>query len=74
MSVILTLRAAGDPKALEQYVSDNAEKMQGVLEAANTPATLRDLGWSGRGMTRPPPDVPELCGLQKIVRWPLVSA
>jgi hypothetical protein len=34
MSVILTLQAAGDPKALEQYVADNAEKMQGVLEAA----------------------------------------
>ena len=34
MSVILTLQAAGDPKALEQYASENAEKMQGVLEAA----------------------------------------
>jgi hypothetical protein len=34
MSVIMTLQAAGDPKALEQYVSDNAEKMQNVLEAA----------------------------------------
>jgi len=36
MSVIMTLVAAGDPKALEQFVSDNMEKekMQGVLEAA----------------------------------------
>jgi hypothetical protein len=34
MSVILTLQASGDPKALEQYVSDNTEKMQGILEAA----------------------------------------
>jgi hypothetical protein len=34
MSVILTLQVAGDPKAVEQFASDNPEKMQGVLEAA----------------------------------------
>jgi len=34
MSVIMTLKAAGDPKALEQYALDNVEKMKGVLEAA----------------------------------------
>jgi hypothetical protein len=34
MSVIMTLQAAGDPKALEQYFSDNAAKAQAVLEAA----------------------------------------
>ena len=34
MSVIMTLQAAGDPKALQQFVSDNTEKMQSVLEAA----------------------------------------
>jgi len=25
-------------------------------------------------VTRPPPDDPKVCGLQKIVRWPLASA
>jgi galactokinase/mevalonate kinase-like predicted kinase len=34
MSVIMTLVAAGDPKALEQYVSDNPQKVQGIIEAA----------------------------------------
>jgi hypothetical protein len=34
MSVIMTLQVAGDPKALEQFVSDNTEKAQGILEAA----------------------------------------
>jgi hypothetical protein len=34
MSVIMTLQAAGDPKGLEQYFSDNTEKAQAVLEAA----------------------------------------
>ena len=34
MSVIMTLQADGDPKALEQFVSDNTEKMRSILEAA----------------------------------------
>ena len=34
MSVIMTLQAAGDPKALEQLVSDNTKKMRSILEAA----------------------------------------
>lgn len=34
MSVIMTLEAAGDPKALEKYAADNTEKMKAVLEAA----------------------------------------
>ncbi len=34
MSVIMTLVTAGDQKALEQFVSDNTEKTQGILEAA----------------------------------------
>jgi hypothetical protein len=34
MSVIMTFQVAGDPKALEQFVSDNMEKAQGILEAA----------------------------------------
>lgn len=34
MSVIMTLEAAGDPKAMEQYAADNPEKMRAVLEAA----------------------------------------
>ena len=34
MSVIMTLVAAGDPKALEQYASDNPQRWQGILEAA----------------------------------------
>jgi len=34
MSVIMTLQAAGDPKGLEQFVSDNPEQAQRVLEAA----------------------------------------
>ncbi|MFD5422082.1 hypothetical protein ACFWJT_29175 [Streptomyces sp. NPDC127069] len=34
MSVILTLEAVGDPKALEQYARNNNEKFQGVLETA----------------------------------------
>ncbi len=34
MSVIMTLQAAGDPKALEQFVSENTEKMRSILEAA----------------------------------------
>ncbi|MFI8828720.1 hypothetical protein [Streptomyces sp. NPDC053431] len=34
MSVIMTLEVAGDPKALEEYAQDNAEKMRDVLEAA----------------------------------------
>ena len=34
MSVIMTLQVTGDPKALEQFASDNTEKMQGVLDAA----------------------------------------
>lgn len=34
MSVIMTLQAVGDPKALEQFESENAEKAQQILEAA----------------------------------------
>jgi hypothetical protein len=34
MSVIMTLQAAGDPKALEQFYSDNTEKGQAILEVA----------------------------------------
>ena len=34
MSVIMALQVTGDPKALEQFASDNTEKAQSVLEAA----------------------------------------
>ncbi|SEM63938.1 hypothetical protein [Streptacidiphilus jiangxiensis] len=34
MSVIMTLEAAGDAKALEQYASANKEKMKAIVEAA----------------------------------------
>ena len=34
MSVIMTLQVAGDPKALEQFASDNTEKARSILEAA----------------------------------------
>jgi len=34
MSVIMTLQVVGDPKAIEQFGSDNTEKAQGILEAA----------------------------------------
>jgi len=34
MSVIMTLQVVGDPKAIEQFASDNTEKAQGILEAA----------------------------------------
>jgi hypothetical protein len=34
MSVIMTFKVAGDPKALEKYASDNMEKMQRVLGEA----------------------------------------
>jgi heme-degrading monooxygenase HmoA len=34
MSVIMTLQAVGDPKALEKFFSDNTEKAHDVLEAA----------------------------------------
>ena len=34
MSVIMTLQTAGDPKALERFVSDNTKMMQETLEAA----------------------------------------
>jgi quinol monooxygenase YgiN len=34
MSVIMTLEITGDPKRLEQFASENKEKMQAVLEAA----------------------------------------
>jgi hypothetical protein len=30
----MTVQAVGDPKALEQFAADNAEKMRSVLEAA----------------------------------------
>jgi heme-degrading monooxygenase HmoA len=34
MSVIITLQAAGDPKALERFASGNAKTMQETMEAA----------------------------------------
>ena len=34
MSVIMTLNVTGDPKKIEQFASENKEKMQAVLEAA----------------------------------------
>jgi hypothetical protein len=34
MSVIMTLDVTGDSKKLEQFASENKEKMQAVLEAA----------------------------------------
>ena len=34
MSVIMTFQVVGDPKALEQFTSDNTKKAQDVLEAA----------------------------------------
>ena len=34
MSVIMTLQVVGDPKALEQFASDNTKKAQGIREAA----------------------------------------
>jgi quinol monooxygenase YgiN len=34
MSVIMTLNVTGDPKKMEQFASQNREKMQAVLEAA----------------------------------------
>src|ERR1700722_16766493 len=34
MSVIMTFQVVGDPKALEQFASDNTKKAQGIREAA----------------------------------------
>jgi len=34
MSVIMTFAVAGDPKAVEQWASDNTEKARRILEAA----------------------------------------
>ena len=34
VSVIMTLNVTGDPKKMEQFASENKEKMQAVLEAA----------------------------------------
>ena len=34
MSVIMTLQVVGDPKAVEQFASDNTEKARSILEAA----------------------------------------
>ena len=34
MSVFMTLKSPGDPKALEQHAKDNSEKMQSILDAA----------------------------------------
>jgi len=34
MSVIMTMQVAGDPKGLEQFASDNADKAAAILEAA----------------------------------------
>ena len=34
MSAIMTLEVVGDPEALEQFASDNRDKMEAVLEAA----------------------------------------
>lgn len=36
MSVIVTLRFAGDPGKLEEFASANAEHMQGIVEAAKS--------------------------------------
>lgn len=36
MTVFMTLKIDGDPKALEQYAKDNVEKFQNVLEAAKS--------------------------------------
>jgi len=34
MSVIMRLQVVGDPKAVEQFASDNTEKARSILEAA----------------------------------------
>ena len=34
MSVIMTLNVTGDPKKMEEFASENKEKMQAILEAA----------------------------------------
>jgi heme-degrading monooxygenase HmoA len=34
MSVLMTLRASADPKAVEEYAAQNAEKMQAIIELA----------------------------------------
>jgi len=34
MSVFMTMRASGDPHALEQYAQEHPKEMQGVLDAA----------------------------------------
>ena len=34
MSVIMTLRASGDPSAVERYAQENQETMQAILESA----------------------------------------
>jgi hypothetical protein len=34
MSVIVTLSATADPKRVEQFASENSEKMQAILDAA----------------------------------------
>jgi len=34
MSVIMTLQVVGDPKAVEQFASENTERAQAILEAA----------------------------------------
>jgi hypothetical protein len=34
MSVLLTLKFAADPQAMEKYAKDNTEKLQGIIEAA----------------------------------------
>ena len=34
MSVIMAMQVAGDPKAVEQFASDNTEKARSILEAA----------------------------------------
>ena len=36
MSVIMTLEVNGDPKAMEQFASENRDKMEAVLEAAKS--------------------------------------
>jgi len=34
MSMIMTLQVTGDPKAMEQFASDDTDRMEAILEAA----------------------------------------
>jgi hypothetical protein len=58
-----------------QHVNIFPPKLVCPFVGASTPATLRDHARvSAVDVGRPPPDDPELCGQQKIARWPLASA